>query len=400
MHRNGPKGITDVPHRSTDGAIYLANGLDEVIPAAQAREMAAALASSGVPHELFLMSEGHHGLSSAHSYKGFDPAFAFLSRWIDSNPVAADGPEPSPSAGKAGSSDPVVGGQVSPGGKPDIRCATGSNPRRDWLPIIAVTALVIALIALVLTVVLLAKPERLTQLLLHKVRAIHGMPIRSARGLPDGQRPVVLADTHQRLESRRRCHRREYLCRSTSNDSAPWQRSRIPKLGSRSDSSRSPSRAVPRSASSAFPGHAERNRLGHHSFLRTRAPQSECSRCRDRSTDRGRWNRPVLWFQCQGYGDSEHERFTPSIGSHVQDTIDATHTLRTLVDVASIGIIGAKFGGSSALLAGPGAGAVISCSSAPIGAGCSLPAGARPSRRESSSSRKQATRMPPMPGRH
>jgi hypothetical protein len=66
---------------------------------------------------------------------------------------------------------------------------------------------------------------------------------------------------------------------------------------------------------------------------------------------------PVLRFHCQGYGDSEHERFTPSIESHVQDTIDATRTLRAFADVTSIGIIGAKFGGSSALLAGSGAGA-------------------------------------------
>jgi dienelactone hydrolase len=138
----------------TDGAIYLANGLDEIIPADQARGMAAALARSGVPHELFLMSEGHHGLSSAHGYKGFDPAFAFLTRWIDPGPVAGGGSEPSPSAGKAGSSDPAVGGQASPGGKPDLPIAAGSSARTDWLPIIAVTALVLALIALVLAVVL------------------------------------------------------------------------------------------------------------------------------------------------------------------------------------------------------------------------------------------------------
>ena len=66
-----------------------------------------------------------------------------------------------------------------------------------------------------------------------------------------------------------------------------------------------------------------------------------------------RADRPSFGSSVKGYGDSEHERFTPSIGSHVQDTIDATRTLRALADVTSIGIIGAKFGGSSALLAGP-----------------------------------------------
>ncbi len=61
---------------------------------------------------------------------------------------------------------------------------------------------------------------------------------------------------------------------------------------------------------------------------------------------------PVLRFHCQGYGDSEHETFTPSIRSHVQDTVDATQALRDLTGVRSIGLIGAKFGGSSAVLAG------------------------------------------------
>jgi hypothetical protein len=62
---------------------------------------------------------------------------------------------------------------------------------------------------------------------------------------------------------------------------------------------------------------------------------------------------PVLRFHCQGYGDSEHDRFTPSIGSHVQDTVDATRTLSALAEITSVGIIGAKFGAASALLAGP-----------------------------------------------
>jgi hypothetical protein len=61
---------------------------------------------------------------------------------------------------------------------------------------------------------------------------------------------------------------------------------------------------------------------------------------------------PVLRFHCQGYGDSEHDGYTPSIESHVQDTVDATRALRDLTGVRSMGLIGAKFGGSSALLAG------------------------------------------------
>ena len=47
-----------------------------------------------------------HGLSSAASDKGFDPAFAFLDAWID--PDAATGVEPSPSPEKAGCVGPSV----------------------------------------------------------------------------------------------------------------------------------------------------------------------------------------------------------------------------------------------------------------------------------------------------
>jgi hypothetical protein len=61
---------------------------------------------------------------------------------------------------------------------------------------------------------------------------------------------------------------------------------------------------------------------------------------------------PVLRFHCQGYGDSEHDGYTPSVESHIQDTVDATRALRDLSGVRSMGLIGAKFGGSSALLAG------------------------------------------------
>jgi hypothetical protein len=61
---------------------------------------------------------------------------------------------------------------------------------------------------------------------------------------------------------------------------------------------------------------------------------------------------PVLRFHGQGYGDSEHVSFTPTIESHVQDTVDASRALRDLTGLHSIGLIGTKFGGSCALLAG------------------------------------------------
>ena len=51
----------------TDGAVYLANSTDEIIPASQAQQMAATLEHFDVPHELSLMPPEAHGLSTAAS---------------------------------------------------------------------------------------------------------------------------------------------------------------------------------------------------------------------------------------------------------------------------------------------------------------------------------------------
>ena len=153
------RGASPVSHVDpSDGAVYLANSTEEIIPVEQARAMATALERSDVPHELVLLSAGH-GLSSAASDKGFDPAFAFLAQWID--PEATTGVEPSPSPEKAGSTDPSASAQV-PTAKPRDGSATGSDVSDDWLPMIAVTALVVATIALLLAIVLLGRARRLT----------------------------------------------------------------------------------------------------------------------------------------------------------------------------------------------------------------------------------------------
>ncbi len=143
---------------ASDGAVYLANSTDEIIPVAQAHEMAATLERSGVPHQLVLLNAGH-GLSSAASYKGFDPAFAFLAQWID--PDTATGVEPSPSPVKAGSTDPSVAPDTH-GDEPIAGDAPGSDAGWDWLPAISVAALALATIALLLTVILLSRAHRTT----------------------------------------------------------------------------------------------------------------------------------------------------------------------------------------------------------------------------------------------
>ena len=139
----------------TDGAVYLANHTNEIIPASQARQMAATLASSGVPHELSVMTAGGHGLNTAASYKGFDPAFAFLTHWIEPDAVSTTA-EPSASPEKPGSSvAPVPSG--APDGKPEVNTATRTTSVRDWLPVVAIAALVVAIFALILTIVVLSR---------------------------------------------------------------------------------------------------------------------------------------------------------------------------------------------------------------------------------------------------
>ena len=139
----------------SDGAVYLANNTDEIIPASQARQMAATLARSDVPHELSLMSAGGHGLNTAASYKGFDPAFAFLTHWIE--------PDAAPTTGGSSASPEKPGSSVAPvpseasDGKPVVNSATRTTTGRDWLPLVAIAALVVAILALILTIVVLSK---------------------------------------------------------------------------------------------------------------------------------------------------------------------------------------------------------------------------------------------------
>ena len=139
----------------SDGAVYLANSTDEIIPVEQAQDMAIALERSNVPHQLVLVNAGH-ALSSASSSKGFDPAFAFLARWID--PDAVSGVEPSPSPQKAGSDPSIAPGALDE--KPEASDTSASDPRADWLPAIAALGLLVATIALFLSIMLMRKARR------------------------------------------------------------------------------------------------------------------------------------------------------------------------------------------------------------------------------------------------
>lgn len=142
----------------SDGAIYLANSTDEIIPESQAVEMAAALERSGVPHELTLLPPGPHGFSAAMSDKGFDPAFAFLVERID----GTEGSAPTPSS-ETGTPSPTKPPRNEPG-TGAAQGGTGGTRTRgsdtDWLPALSVLALVVATVVLVLALLLLRRVSR------------------------------------------------------------------------------------------------------------------------------------------------------------------------------------------------------------------------------------------------
>jgi pimeloyl-ACP methyl ester carboxylesterase len=59
----------------------------------------------------------------------------------------------------------------------------------------------------------------------------------------------------------------------------------------------------------------------------------------------------VLRFQCQGYGDSEGSTSEIGLESHVRDSVDAIRVLSDETGVSNVGLIGARIGGTAAVLA-------------------------------------------------
>jgi acetyl esterase len=134
----------------TDGALYLSNSTDEIIPLDQATRMAALLARNDVPHQLTEANARLHGWGLIRSYKGWDPMIAFLKQRLGVG-GATSAPSSSPSPQKPGA---AAGAAVSrspeavPTPEKDVRAASDS-PR--WLPALALAALVLAAGSLFLT---------------------------------------------------------------------------------------------------------------------------------------------------------------------------------------------------------------------------------------------------------
>lgn len=144
----------------TDGALYLGNGTEEVIPLTQATLMIAELQRNGVPHQLVVTTGREHGFGAVHNDKFFGPALAFLGTRLGGEEQSAPSPAASP-GGKPAPSGPSV---AAP---PADEKGAGHEPVSrveviPWWAIAAVVAAVIAALASIVVSVVFIKRMRIT----------------------------------------------------------------------------------------------------------------------------------------------------------------------------------------------------------------------------------------------
>lgn len=149
----------------TDGAIYLGNSTEEIIPLDQATRMIAALERNDVPTQLVETQGRNHGFGAVHNEKFFTPAAAFLGNWLGVEGASAIPPSPV-GAGKDGATlsaapPPASGGKQAEA--PSQRAIIEGTPA--WLIVVAVAAAVAGLGSLIVTVSLLRRLRSVSSLL-------------------------------------------------------------------------------------------------------------------------------------------------------------------------------------------------------------------------------------------
>ena len=267
------------------------------------------------------------------SDKGFDPAFAFLARWINSDTSAGASPSPAsgaPSPVKPGVGEPTGGTEGQTTGR---RGDPGTE--RDWLPVLAVGALAMAVAVLIVAILLLRRVSRVTAGVVPPTEE------------PDGEAPASLVGSRgDDTESNRLRSARDVDASSQSEittfrnlreeNHMPVDVARLQAMAEITDPVggiierfvevplRSGSTVGVLSVPVASPG--PRGWVVSHSY----GPEQPNLSALDAALSRRLASKgaPVLQFDCQGYGDSEHTDFTPSVESHVQDTVDAAELFR------------------------------------------------------------------------
>jgi hypothetical protein len=141
----------------TDGALYLGNGTEEIIPLEQATTMIAALKRADVPNQLVETIGHDHGFGAVHNDKFFTPAMAFLGTWIGGR--GTNVPSPTSSGGKTGSPQPSVAPGVDQKGHgPETSRRRTETPW--WAVAVTAVAVVAALISLILSLALFRRLRR------------------------------------------------------------------------------------------------------------------------------------------------------------------------------------------------------------------------------------------------
>ena len=143
----------------TDGALYLGNGTEEIIPLTQATLMVAELTRNGVPNRLVETAGRSHGFGAVHNDKFFTPALAFLATSLGGEEPGVPSPAAS-SGGKPATSDPSVAppaaGEKGASGEP------GSGVEViPWWAIAAIAAALLAASASIFVSVALIRRMRI-----------------------------------------------------------------------------------------------------------------------------------------------------------------------------------------------------------------------------------------------
>lgn len=130
----------------TDGAIYVGNSTQEIVPVEQARLMDAALTAAGVQHQLVETVGSSHGFAAVQNAEFFTPAANFLGDALDNGQATQPSPNPGDMDESGTKTESPLGRQ---GGSASPRTEDTLIP--GWVIVVTVASLLIAATSLGLT---------------------------------------------------------------------------------------------------------------------------------------------------------------------------------------------------------------------------------------------------------
>jgi acetyl esterase/lipase len=143
----------------SDGAVYLGNGTEEIIPLTQATAMQAELQENDVPTQLVAITGGGHGYGN--NEKTLSPAFAFLGArlGIQGASLPSSSPEPEKPGSVASSSAVVV-----PDSKVESSTTRTTGVGTPWWAIVTIVIASVAAVASLIVSMSLVRRSRQDEL--------------------------------------------------------------------------------------------------------------------------------------------------------------------------------------------------------------------------------------------